>query len=415
VNLAPVLELLRHRIGLDPDSLGTTALGRTVAARAAELGLAGTTAYAARLAVDPQELQVVLADVAVPETWFFRGGAVFDYLARRVADAGPIRASGTRFRTLSVPCSTGEEPYSFAIALAEAGVPPGACEIEAVDLSAAHLDKARRARFSDFSFRQTPPGLCQRYFRPVDGGWELDPAIRAGVRFRQGNLLDPGLLAGAGPFDLIFCRNLFIYLHREARRQVLDTLAGLLAPDGRLCTGHAEPLEFQDTRFTPAGPPEYFLYRMAPTPVTRPLAIPAWSPPPRLEPASPPTVPREGHKPEALAKGVAAFAQPPTPVELLDRARRQADGGQLADALASCREQLAGSGPSADLYSLMGLIHQARGERGEAVVCYQRALYMEREHAEALSHLMLLYQEQGNHAQAERLRRRLGHTSGGEA
>src|SRR5262249_43936503 len=109
-------------------------------------------------------------------------------------------------------------------------------------------------------------------------------------------------------------------------------------------------------------------------------------------------------------------ALPVEPVDLLGRARQQADSGQLADALASCQEQLARVGPSADLYSLMGVIHQARRENDEAVRCYQRALYLVGEHTEALAHLMLLSQARGDNAQAERLRRRLERAApGGDA
>jgi chemotaxis protein methyltransferase WspC len=400
MNLAPVIDLLRQRIGLDPASLGTSTLARAVAARMRTLGLTAPPTYASRLAADPQEFQLLLGDLAVPETWFFRGGGVFAYLACQAAEAG--RKGGKKFRTLSVPCSTGEEPYSFAIALAEAGVAAAAWEIEAVDLSSALVERARRGRFGEFSFRQTPPELRARYFRSAPGGWELDPVIRSRVRFRAGNLLDTHFLAGEAPFDLIFCRNLFIYFHPDARRRGLDTLAGLLAPDGWVCAGHAEPLESLDHRFRRTGPEEYFLYGRAVATASATLALAERIPPPRPEPPAPPVTP---------AVPVEASA----PIDRLSRARQEADRGQLAEALASCREQLQRSGPSADLYSLMGVIHQARQEKDQAVRCYQAALYLEREHAEALAHLMLLYREHGNHAQAELLRGRLERVSpGGE-
>jgi chemotaxis protein methyltransferase WspC len=98
-------------------------------------------------------------------------------------------------------------------------------------------------------------------------------------------------------------------------------------------------------------------------------------------------------------------------VDLLVRARREADGGQLTEALVSCEQQLARVGPSADLYSLMGAVHQARQEREEAVRCYQRAVYLEPKHTEALAQLMLLCEEQGDDAQAGLLRRRLQQTA----
>jgi chemotaxis protein methyltransferase WspC len=408
MNLAPVIDLLRQRIGLEPDSLGASTLSRAVAARMRARGLTTAEAYAARLAGDVEEFQLLLADVAVPETWFFRGGQLFAYLAGRVADVLRQRELERKYRILSVPCSTGEEPYSLAIALTEAGITPASWEIEAVDVCSGQLGFARRARYGNFSFRQTPRELRDRYFHLVEGGWELNAAICPCVRFRQGNLLDPLFLAGEGPFDLILCRNLFIYFTPEARWRALRTIVRLLAADGWLCTGHADPLDFQDSRFTRTGPEGYFLYRRATRAATQPPTV--------LESPEVQSAERTARSARQLTPSAVRSALPSAPADLLEQARRQADSGRLADALTSCQEQLARVGPSADLYSLMGLVYQARQENDEAVRCYQRALYLDREHTEALTHLMLLSQERGDSTQAERLRRRLERVApGGEA
>jgi chemotaxis protein methyltransferase WspC len=104
---------------------------------------------------------------------------------------------------------------------------------------------------------------------------------------------------------------------------------------------------------------------------------------------------------------------------LLSRARNQADAGRLTEALSLCRSAQEQFGPSADLYSLTGVIHQARHERPEAMASFRKALYLEPDHAEALTHLMLLHQEQGENDQADRIRRRLQRLSarrpGGES
>ena len=211
---------------------------------------------------------------------------------------------------------------------------------------------------------------------------------------------------------MIFCRNLLIYLHPAARRQALDRIDALLAPEGWVCTGHAEPLEYVDPRFTRTGPTGSFLYRRAPalaessTPriaaSPQPIAAVAFATPVRQEVAAVQPVPPPD--------------DPSPPINLLARARQQADSGQLSEALATCQTHLSRSRPSADAFSLLGVIHQARRERDEAVRCYQRALYLEPGHRDALTHLMLLCQEQGEHAQAERLRRRLDRAAtGGEA
>ncbi|HLJ95069.1 MAG TPA: CheR family methyltransferase [Gemmataceae bacterium] len=401
MNLARVIDLLRQRIGLEPDSLGATTLPRAVTARMRALGLTAPEAYATRLAGDAEEFQILLADVAVPETWFFRGGEVFTYLAGHVGDAVRQQGSGKRFRILSVPCSTGEEPYSLAIALTEAGVLPASWEIEALDLSFGHVKTARQARFGKFSFRQTTPALRDRYFKPVESCWELDPRIRSRVRFRQGNLLDPQFLVNEESFDLILCRNLFIYLHPDARQQALNTIIRLLAADGWLCVGHADRLDIHNACLTRAGPESYFLYRRAALPASPAPTVSKTLAPPNLD--------------HTVPESALAAAEGSSPVALLEHARQQADSGKLADALASCQEQLARVGPSADLYSLMGVIHQAQQEQDAAVRCYQRALYLDRDHPEALAHLMLLSQERGDGVQAERLRRRLKRvTPGGD-
>jgi chemotaxis protein methyltransferase WspC len=274
----------------------------------------------------------------------------------------------------------------------EAGVPPAAFTIEGVDLSARQIERADQGRYGEFSFRQTEPVLRKRHFQPGDQCWEPAPAIRSLVRFRQGNLFAPFFLAGEQPFDLVFCRNLFIYLNPAARQRALATLDRLLAPQGLLCMGHAEPMDFLDPRFVPFGSSEHFLY--ARRPVRPPDLAPVVAHRPRQSPPPPP----------ASAASRAPLAPP---VDLLAQARHQADRGQLDLALETCRSILSQSGTSAQLYCLMGVLHQALHQRAEAVRCFQRALYLDPEHRESLTHLMLLCQEQGDHAQEARLRRRL--------
>jgi chemotaxis protein methyltransferase WspC len=455
MNLAPVTDLLRERIGLDPETLGPGTLPRAVGSRMSALGLTAPAEYAARLAVDPHEFGTLLGDLTVPETWFFRGG-LFTRLAALVAEAVRGREAPTRYRILSVACSTGEEPYSLAIALLEAGVSPDGWTIDALDLDARSVERARLGHFGELSFRQTDPALRRRYFRPAGRAWELDPTVRSLVRFRQANLFDPFVLAGEGPFDLVFCRNLFIYLHPAARGRALDTLDRLLAVGGLLCMGHAEPLELMDPRFERTGSEGDFLYRrkvdgdcqasevrtkggvagaegdrspgiaLAPGTVHFPgsgaggqLSRGA----PGLRSHSAPATRMRTPSRESLRRGFEDLApatradtEASTPPDaLLARAREQADGGRLDEALGTCRECLARAGPSASLYGLMGVLHQARRETDEAAACFQRALYLEPEHGDALTHLMLLCQERGDHQQAARLRRRLDRAArGGE-
>jgi chemotaxis protein methyltransferase WspC len=409
MNLAPILDLLRQRAGLDPASLGAQSVRSAVTERLRCLGATSVSEYSHRLAADTVEFSALLDEVVVPETWFLRGGELFTHLAEHVRATLDQRGPGADFRVLSVPCSTGEEPFSLAIALAEIGVPVGRCFIDGIDVSSRAIEQARRGTFSGMSFRQMEQQLRDRYFTPIEGGWEIAPEIHQAVRFQTGNVLDAALLRDEKPYDLVFCRNLFIYLHAAARQLALTNLERLLAPAGLLCLGHAESINPEDCRFERASPEGYFLYRRRNpiAPAGRSLA----------GITSPQTAQRSRIRENAGAEsphfGECGYGDPaPAPppegqAELLARTRQRADGGQLAEALALCQSIQERFGPSAELCSLIGIIHQARHERSEAMESFRKALYLEPEHEEALTHLMLLCQELGEHDQADRLRRRL--------
>jgi chemotaxis protein methyltransferase WspC len=405
MNLAAIAEQLRARVGIDPQSLGANLLRNVVANRMRALGLTDPGRYAEHLGRSRDEFDALVDEIIVPETWLFRGGPLFAFLAGHVREATASRPPGKPFRILSAPCSTGEEPYSLAIALVEAGVPRERWTLEAIDVSARNLERARQARYGEAAFRETPAALRARYFRSVAGGGELEPSLCDLVAFRRANLLDPGLLAGQGPFDLVFCRNLLIYLDTAARTQVLANLDRLLAPDGLLCTGHAEPLSLLDERFQPTGPVGHFLFRRKGKDNRRPPGR-AEAPPAPPKPAAPSRPQRPGFQPPPAAAPVA-------PPDRLRQARAEADAGDLGRALELCLAHLAVAGPSGDGYCLLGVIHQARQERTEAAACFRKALYLEPRHGEALLHLMLLHQEIGDGAAADRLRRRLERNAAG--
>ncbi|HEV3261466.1 MAG TPA: CheR family methyltransferase [Gemmataceae bacterium] len=423
MSLETIIRQLEERTGISAEALGPTAIPRAVEARMRLLHLADTSAYAARLAGHPDEFQGLVDEVVVPETWFFRGGDLFSYLAAQVREAIRRRPMGQAFRVLSVPCCTGEEPYSLAMALLDAGIPAGAWTIEGVDLSPRLIECAGRGRYTEFAFRQTAPLLRQRYFRQVQGGWQIDEAVRSAVRFRRGNLVDPLFLAGEQPFELIFCRNLLIYLGASARRQALATLHRLLAREGLLCLGHADALDTTDTRFRRAGPDGYFLHRQAAAGPGDPASgtHQAAGAPVQEQRVSErqPAVPVPGTASVVGPPGPGSSPRPdPAPLtpDLLTQARAQADCGQLEEALESCWSYLARSGPSPVVYSLMGVLHQSRRAPDEAMRCFRKALYLQPDHLEALTHLMLLCQELGDLAQAALLRRRLERTEpGGES
>lgn len=399
----PLDALVRDRIGLDPASLGTAVIPTAVHHRMTVRRTATADDYAGLLSADPGEWAALVDELVVPETWFFRGGRpLFDHLAGWVAARA---AKGPAVRVLSLPCSTGEEPYSLAIALRERSVPPGAYQIDGIDISPKHVARAAAARFAVYSFREAGADPRPLHFRPTDDGrWELGGEVRLSVRFRQGNAIDPTLLAGESPYDLIICRHLFIYLTAAARELVASNLDRLLAPDGVLCLSPAEAARLPQDRFVPCGPPAFCVFERAATPrpgtdsAALPVPYPRQAEPPRpYSPADHETTPPQS-----------ALVDTPLPAkpDPLAAARKLADAGRLDDAIAAY-EQAARTQTSAGGFSLLGVIELARGRPDAAARAFRRALYLDPDHPEALSHMIVLCDHRGETAQADALRRRL--------
>jgi chemotaxis protein methyltransferase WspC len=399
-----ILALLRHRIGLDPDSLGRQALSAAVAARLRASGVADLNTYADVLGKSDEEFAALVEEVVVSETWFSRGGDLFVGLAGHVRETAAL---GQPCRILSAACSTGEEPYSLAIALAEAGVSPASWELLALDLSSRNLRRAGQGLFGDSAFRQFEPSLRCRYFQVREGGWELDAKLRARVRFLQANLLNPALPDKIGVFSIVLCRNLLIYLHQEARNQVLASLERLLAPGGLVATGHAECQGLLQRGFEMVGPPQHCLFRRSRAPVLtvskeRPACQVALENRFVMRPA-----------PQSSCSAPPPDLLPPSPSrDPMESLRQMADAGLLDEVLVACKAQLA-MAASTELYNLMGIVHQARNEDDEAAACFRKTLYLDPDNIEALTHLVFVHQRKGDLAAVQRLGSRLRRTRTG--
>jgi chemotaxis protein methyltransferase WspC len=402
--------VVRERLGLDPTSLGRNVLERAVEARMHARGLRDPALYAALLITDSGERDSLACELSVTETWFFRGGrSLFDRLSGFVADRAANQPVGP-VRVLSVPCSTGEEPYSLAIALYERLLTPDAFSIDAVDVSERALAKAATARYGSFAFREPGPDVRPAYFRHVGDSWELLPHLRDTVRLLPANLTDVGFLAGERPYDLILCRNLFIYLTADARLRAMANIDRLLAPDGWLCMTAAEADRLPPGKFVPDGATEFGIYRRVEvgSDTHRALLRDATPPPhlsgsaiPRLMPASP-------VKPRSVTA-------PPSTPRTLESARLLADAGRLDEAQAVCEQLLRVQSADVDALALLGVIHLAARRENDALAAFRKVLYLNPDHVEALSHMIGLSERRGDKAQATALRRRLARVSKGDA
>jgi chemotaxis protein methyltransferase CheR len=179
--------------------------------------------------------------LSVQETYFWREMSQINALVENIVPDW-FRRNSLPFRIWSAACATGEEPYTIAIALNEAGLGMRPIEIIGSDASIVAIEAARRSIFREKSFRALPAELRQKYFEAVPGGWSLADRIKQRVTFKRANLFEPADVAGLARVQAIFCRNAFIYFSRHAIRQTVAMMAAKMPPGGHLFVGASESL-----------------------------------------------------------------------------------------------------------------------------------------------------------------------------
>lgn len=418
-----IAALLKQTMGLDMASVGSMLIERAVDERTHALGLADRDVYWLALQATPGEIQALIEAVIVPETWFFRDREAILAVAR-LAYEKIVQSPTQTVRILSLPCSTGEEPYSIAIALLDAGVPASRFTIDAVDICNRSLDIARQGKYGRNSFRGKEQGYRASHFSTTEMVSTVSDEVRRQVNFRYGNMFADGFLRQEQPYDFIFCRNVLIYFDRTMQQLAVSTLEKLLAPAGTIFVGPAEAGIMLRPSFKSAGIALAFAFRrkpaqVAPTvqtvktatvvapnvpllrgehvvpsriPVTLSASIPMAFPvaiPPKNSAA--PVVPRNAI---------------PDPHTLMQRAIAHADLGELDTASSLCKEYQHLVGPSAAGFYLMGLITDARNDTVGALQLYRKAVYMQPDHVEALTHIAVLLAAQGDTVGAKLMQQR---------
>jgi chemotaxis protein methyltransferase CheR len=243
--------VVEEHVGLRPSPATELRMASSIQRRATARGLE-LDAYVERLSAEPAERQALLDLVTVQETSFFRDGGQIEAVVRRV-----IPAASAPIVLWSAGCATGQEPYSLAMALDEAGVRDW--WIVASDLSADACARTRRAWYREHELRGLSHARAGRYLRRVDGGWEIVPELRERVTVVHQNIATDLPPVGRGACTAVFCRNVFIYLSRDRVRACLDRIHERLRPDGALFVGGSETLA-HDPRFTAVRMGDVFAY-----------------------------------------------------------------------------------------------------------------------------------------------------------
>ena len=373
-------------------------------------------------------LEVLASCLTVGETYFFREKRSLEILERDIVpELVRERAGvGQAIRIWSAGCSTGEEPYSIAIVLSKlmAGLKKWDIELLATDLNAKSLAKASQGIYGEWSFRGIPLWVRSTYFEEVDEGrWALSPAVKKMVTFTQLNLMDdiyPPVSNQPNGLDVIFCRNVLMYLTPEGMRKVVRQLHRSLASDGWLIVSPTETSQELFSEFASVSFGDVTFYRKSAARLPMTLALPVYAEgrsgvqlPERMVEALEPTrtsswettqkdflreaAPQNTAAPAAsYGQALALYEQglyeevervigalPPDDGNhasaMLLLARAYANQGKLAAALVLCDRAIAADKMAARAYYLRATILQEQGCLPEALLAFKQTVYAEPE------------------------------------
>lgn len=426
---AAIANLLSQRVGFDAKIIGDRKIARAIEHRRAVCHVTDTDAYLKALRSSSQEFDQLVEQIVVPETWFFRDRKPFDFLVNFVRSEWLLKSGTTKLRVLSVPCSTGEEPYSIAIALLEAGLSTKRFSVDAIDISQQALAKAQQATYGKNSFRGEDWVERSRYFQPVGDKFAVCSFVRDAVHFRQGNALND-LGSIQSKYDIIFCRNLLIYLEDSACQQVLHSLHHLLSPQGLLFVGASETAKVPSDRFSYLRQSFTFAYHKIDAALPQPVVSTPLNN--SLEHTKTKVVTSQisaqfkqssnhsilldtnQHSTKPLESWTGVPSSPSTSSKLnLQQAKQLADAGHLEAGIDYCKTYLEHYPTDVEAYALLGTLYQATADSNQAERYFQKALYLHPNHYETLVHLALLKEARGDAIGAKRLHQRIQkqHTS----
>ena len=362
-----IQQLCADTIGLDSHEVSANAWQRALSQRKIQTGSDTDEAYWQVLRHSKDEQQNLFELLIVTESWFFRDRDAFEWLTRYCRELA-VRD----MRLLSIPCAAGEEPYSMAMALLDAGFAPDQFHIDAYDINSTSLAKAERGLYEKNAFRGKSLDHCAHHFNRQGHHFKIHQAVRRQVDFSYGNLCT---FLKSGVYHVIFCRNILIYMHATARQSVIENLKRSLAPNGVLFVGPAEIELLRRQGFKTVGP----------------LNASALKP----------------HQ-EQIARAIPAkkASLPKNEESLLQKARHYADEGSYGEAMQYCMKQIEEYGADPEAYFLLGLIKRVNNEEMKAKEYFLKSVYLKPDHYEALICLALIAERQGDERQAELYRER---------
>jgi chemotaxis protein methyltransferase CheR len=211
------------------------------------------------------EFEKLISLLTVNETYFFREDHQFECMVSHLLpEIAAHRRKGERLRIWSMPCSTGEEPYSIAMFLLEKWPAVDDFDIEIIgsDIDTRALAAAQLGLYDKRALHRLPRTLVQRYFNALpDEKYRLAEGLRDSVRFTQVNCADAASMRLYTNIDIIFCRNMLIYFDDQSRLSVVQHFYDSLSPGGFICLGHSESMSRISSIFAPRNFPQAMVHQ----------------------------------------------------------------------------------------------------------------------------------------------------------
>lgn len=389
--------VLLKEMGLNISSLGKNSIKKALSRRMKSTSESSFYAYISLIKNSTKELNEFIDEVAINETWFYRDEAPFTALSNYSLTCLKKRPNEP-VRLLSIPCSTGEEPYSMAISLLEAGLTESQYLIDAIDISARSLATAKEGIYTKNSFRGHSKRFQSRYFDQFEkSSYAVKTHVKNNVNFNKGNLLNLCAARTSKPYNVIFCRNLLIYLDVSYHNRVLKILSNLLHDDGLLFIGHSESGLFTDSPFTPSPYPKTFSYIknrlvqaiVSPVDTFAPVATQFSKPKniPDLDNMPPYFSPAEKTMDIADAKFFAANKEYEKAVLIYEKIIQE-------------------KGPSATVFYLLASTFYDMSDFKNSIQMLKKAIYLEPNFIEAINMLSLIYKDLGDEENFQKFTRR---------
>jgi chemotaxis protein methyltransferase CheR len=426
-------DFIHQQAGIFLEESKLDSLRISLVTRATRLDFSSFDQYYALLVRDQQEFNELMNLVTINETSFFRFPQQFEALKNRVLpEIMAAKPEANRnFRVWSAGCSTGEEPYSIAMTLLDAGIDGlgWKAQVLGTDVSTKALAVGQKGVYTKRAMTNVPKEIIARHFEAVDGDYRVGERARRLVDFGYHNLIkEPYPLSLMGNWDVIFCRNVTIYFRLESTRRVVANHFNSLNEGGYLFIGHSETLTSISDQFEPVEIGGVFLYRKVRTkkvfsitppraeltPAARELTVPpvpspkrrfAVKPAPLVEQASEATGAEmliqardclaEG-RPECVLELVAqVLSRDPNNAEAhLLSAYVHADTADYEQALEACHRALAINPLLPVARYILGIIYQRQGDSVRAVSELKKTIYIDTDFALAHLNLANIYKAQ---------------------